>query len=224
MDRTPELVNRTSSSQAKIALFRPLFRGLEDVYPRRFESRKMGKAGYAPACANEWVSGICEKPRINVLNVPIAGSFPVTDDVIRWHLSGRGPQGEPSWLVSIRCPSMKPASSWLSTSTRPAGDDAIAFLDACCRRNLPAALERSRSGRGVHVWSSSRSPFRPRWPVGWRPTSSPRRRRDDRTSACVRMIACFRIRTRCRKGIREPDCVAAAEGTTTPAGQQRVSQ
>jgi hypothetical protein len=152
MDRTPELVNRTSSSQAKIALFRSLFRGLEDVYPRRFESRKMGKAGYAPACANEWVSGICEKPRINVLNVPIAGSFPVTDDVIRWHLSGRGPQGEPSWLVSIRCPSMKPASSWLSTSTRPAGDDAIAFLDACCRRNLPAALERSRSGRGVHVW------------------------------------------------------------------------
>ena len=30
----------------------------------RFERRKTGKSGYAPACANEWVRGICEKPRI----------------------------------------------------------------------------------------------------------------------------------------------------------------
>ena len=29
---------------------------------------------------------------------------------------------------------------------------AAAFLDACRRLNLPAALERSRSGRGAHVW------------------------------------------------------------------------
>jgi len=32
------------------AVFRTLFRGREDVYPRRFESRKTGKSGYAPAC------------------------------------------------------------------------------------------------------------------------------------------------------------------------------
>jgi hypothetical protein len=30
-----ELVNRTSPSDAKIALFRSLFRGREDVYPRQ---------------------------------------------------------------------------------------------------------------------------------------------------------------------------------------------
>jgi hypothetical protein len=30
------------------------------VYPRRFESRR---SGYAPACAHEWVRGICEKPK-----------------------------------------------------------------------------------------------------------------------------------------------------------------
>ena len=46
-------------SEAKIALFRSLFRGRDDVYPRRFESRKTGKAGYAPACATEWVRDIC---------------------------------------------------------------------------------------------------------------------------------------------------------------------
>ena len=31
-------------------------------------------------------------------------------------------------------------------------DDARAFRDTCRRLNLPAALERSRSGRGAHVW------------------------------------------------------------------------
>ena len=58
------LINQSSSPEAKIALFRSLFRGREDVYPRRFESKKTGKSGYAPACANEWVRGICEKPRV----------------------------------------------------------------------------------------------------------------------------------------------------------------
>ena len=57
-------VNFKSLSEAKIALFRSLFRGRDDVYPRRFESRKTGRSGYAPACGNEWVRGICEKPRI----------------------------------------------------------------------------------------------------------------------------------------------------------------
>ena len=31
-------------------------------------------------------------------------------------------------------------------------DDAAAFLEACGHLNIPAALERSRSGRGSHVW------------------------------------------------------------------------
>jgi hypothetical protein len=57
-------VNQRSPAQAKIALFRSLFHGREDVYPQRFESRKTGRVGYSPACGNEWVLGICEKPRI----------------------------------------------------------------------------------------------------------------------------------------------------------------
>ena len=60
------IVDHRSLPEAKIALFRALFRGREDVYPRRFESRKTGKTGYQPVCANEWVQGVCEKPRIKV--------------------------------------------------------------------------------------------------------------------------------------------------------------
>jgi len=40
-------VNQHSPAEAKIALFRSLFHGREDVYPRRFESRKTGRAGYS---------------------------------------------------------------------------------------------------------------------------------------------------------------------------------
>jgi hypothetical protein len=91
MDLFSGPVDRTSSAQAKITLFRSLFRGRDDVYPRRFESRKTGKAGYAPACANEWVRGVCEKPRIKCAECPNRRFLPVTDDVIRWHLSGSAP-------------------------------------------------------------------------------------------------------------------------------------
>jgi hypothetical protein len=48
-----EAVHRQSSPEAKIALFRSLFRGRDVVYPRRFASHKTGKFGYQPACANE---------------------------------------------------------------------------------------------------------------------------------------------------------------------------
>lgn len=42
-------VHNYSTPDEKIALFRSLFRGREDVYPVRWES-KNGKSGYSPAC------------------------------------------------------------------------------------------------------------------------------------------------------------------------------
>ena len=90
--RPPPTTNNSSPAE-KIALFRSLFRGREDVYPRRFESRKTGKAGYAPACANEWVRGVCEKPKVKCAECPQRRFLPVTDEVIRWHLSGRDELG-----------------------------------------------------------------------------------------------------------------------------------
>ena len=87
MDRKDGFVHHHSSSEAKIALFRALFRGRDDVYPRRFESRRSGKSGYQPACANEWARGLCEKPKVKCAACPHRQFLPVTDTVIRWHLS-----------------------------------------------------------------------------------------------------------------------------------------
>ena len=87
------IVDHRSPQGIKIALFRALFRGRDDVYPRRFESRRTGRSGYQPACANEWVRGICEKPRIKCSECPHQRFLPVTDEVIRWHLSGHDGAG-----------------------------------------------------------------------------------------------------------------------------------
>src|SRR5512145_482010 len=91
-DKQP-VVDNHSPPEAKISLFRLLFRGREDIYPRRFQSRKTGKAGYSPACGNEWVRGVCEKPKIKCTQCPNQRFLPVTDDVIRHHLAGHDEVG-----------------------------------------------------------------------------------------------------------------------------------
>lgn len=87
------MVTQHSSPDVKIALFRSLFRGREDVYPRRFESRKTGKSGYSPACANEWIRGVCDRKSVKCTDCPNRRFLPVSDDVIRKHLLGQDSDG-----------------------------------------------------------------------------------------------------------------------------------
>ena len=74
------VVDHRSSPEAKIALFRSLFRGRHDVYWRRFESRTSGKSGYSPACEHEWVKGICEKPRVKCASCQHRQFLPIPFD------------------------------------------------------------------------------------------------------------------------------------------------
>jgi superfamily II DNA or RNA helicase/very-short-patch-repair endonuclease len=145
-------VDRRSPPEAKIALFRALFRGREDVYPRRFESRT-GKTGYQPVCANEWVRGVCEKPRIKCSDCPNQRFLPVTDEAMRWHLSGKDNEGK-NFVMGIY-PMLEDESCFiLAADFDKEGwrEDAKAFLETCRHLNIPAVLERSRSGNGAHIW------------------------------------------------------------------------
>jgi len=81
-------VSAASDAAAKIKLFRSLFRGRDEVFPRRWQNANSGKSGYSPVCRNEWVRGICEKPRVKCGECPHQAFVPVTDDVIRSHLQG----------------------------------------------------------------------------------------------------------------------------------------
>ena len=216
-------VDRTSPSQAKIALFRSLFRGRDDVYPRRFESRKTGKSGYAPACANEWVRGICEKPRIKCAECPNRRFLPVTDDVIRWHLSGHDADGQP-FVAGVYPLLQDETCFFLAVDFDKAGwrEDAAAFLEACRRLNLPAALERSRSGRGAHVWFffEEAIPAALARRLGSHVLTETMEATTGHRPGFVRSSLSESGHDAARR-IREPDRLAAAEGTTQ-AGQQRL--
>ena len=76
------------STGEKVALFRRLFRGRTDVYPIRWESKTTAKAGYSPACTNEWRAGVCQKPRIKCGDCGNRLLIPLSDGVIYSHLAG----------------------------------------------------------------------------------------------------------------------------------------
>ncbi len=140
-------VHLQSSPEEKIALFRSLFRGREDVYPVRW-TNKAGKSGYSPACQNEWTS-VCRKPQIKCSECTHQKFEPVTDEFIARHLDakinrtiGVYPmlQDETCWFLAMDFDKQ----NWQQ--------DAAAVMETCKEWRIPASLERSRSGDGGHIW------------------------------------------------------------------------
>jgi superfamily II DNA or RNA helicase len=134
-------------TEEKVALFRGLFHGRTDVYAVRWESKTSGKSGYAPACANEWRAGVCEKPRIKCGDCSNRLLIPPSDTVIYNHLSGEHTVGVYPLIEDDSC-------YFLSIDFDEAEwrDDARAFMQSCDELGVPAALEISRSGKGAHAW------------------------------------------------------------------------
>ena len=135
------------TSSEKVALFRSLFRGRDDIYPKLWENTRTGKKGYAPACTNEWVRGVCEKPRVKCGDCPNQAFVSVSDQTIIDHLQGRHVAGvypllrdETCWFLAV------------DFDKRSWSDDVAAFLETCRDVGVPTAVERSRSGNGAHVW------------------------------------------------------------------------
>lgn len=146
-------LNSNSAAEEKIALFRSLFRGRTEVFPQRFESRKTGRAGYSPACGNEWVRGVCEKPKVKCSDCTQQAFLPVTAEIIRWHLSGLDDRGRP-FVMGIYPMLLDETCHFLAVDfdKETWQEDVSAFLDSCSELGIPVALERSRSGNGGHVW------------------------------------------------------------------------
>ena len=142
-----------NTSAEKVQLFRSLFRGREEVFPTRFVSKKTGKAGYAPACRNKFVKGVCELPKVKCGECPNQAFMPFDAAAVVGHLSGRHVMGvypllddETCWFLAIDFDK----STWT--------EDVSALVETCRRVGLPAAVERSRSGNGAHVWFFFSSP------------------------------------------------------------------
>lgn len=128
-----QVVTNASSDTEKIQLFRELFRGREDVYAVRW-AHPSGRTGYSPACSSR-----LDRER---------GIFiPLDDEALRNHLRGAETIGVYPLLLDETC--------WFLAADFDKArwqDDAAAYLSACDALGVPAAVERSRSGNGAHVW------------------------------------------------------------------------
>lgn len=134
------------SEKDKLKLFQSLFKGREDVFAVRWNKGK--KAGYMPAYQYD--------PYMFRLHKMKGGSFkdykdktylPLTDHQLLKHLHGEQHigiypllQDNTSWFIAADFDK----ENW--------ADECRRFVNICNKRKIPAYLERSRSGKGGHVW------------------------------------------------------------------------
>ena len=146
-------VSQHSTVDTKIALFRSLFRGRDDLYARRFASLRTGKTGYSPACANEWARGLCDKRAVRCQDCPSRRFLPLTDETIRQHLSGHDDRGR-EFVIGVYPMLLDETCFFLAVDFDKEGwrADIGAVRETCRQLGLPAAVERSRSGNGGHLW------------------------------------------------------------------------
>lgn len=139
-------VSDSLSPEQKIAIFRNLFRGRSDIFANRWQNQQ-GRSGYSVACNNEWVQGICNKPRIKCQECNHRQFSELSDQVIYRHLAGQQVVGLYPLLHDNTCHLL--AADFDKGSWQ---DEVKAMSRACTKYRVPHAVEISRSGNGAHLW------------------------------------------------------------------------
>lgn len=142
------------ASEEKIDLFLSLFRCRENAYPKLWINQKQNKKGYAPACRNEWVSGVCEKPRIKCSECKSQAFLTLDSTAVRNHLQGNHTIGTYAIRADDKCMFLVAdfdGDGW--------DKDVLAYKAAASSLGIEVAIERSRSGNGAHAWIFFREPI-----------------------------------------------------------------
>ena len=145
--RKGKTVDKFSKAIDKVDLFMWLFKGRDDVFAERWENQKKGTSGYSPACGNEWIPGICQKPKVKCSACKSKDYLQLDQKEIQKHLLGKIIAGIYPLLLDETC--------WfLSMDFDDEGwqADISALRETCADFNIPVVVERSRSGNGAHAW------------------------------------------------------------------------
>lgn len=129
-----------------IDIFRSLFKGREDVFAVRWE--KGNKSGYMPAYFYDPYRLRAHKINGGTFqNFTDKSYLKLTDEQIQKHLDGFHHIG----IYPLR----QDNTTWFLAADFDKENwqkEAVTFLNACKEKEIPAYLERSRSGNGGHVW------------------------------------------------------------------------
>ena len=144
------------SLEEKVALFRSLFQGREDVFARRWFSPTTGKSGYQPVCAREWSREYCDKKNFKCAECPHREFQPLGYSDIYRHLEGKDPNGRDVVGVYAILPDNTCRFLCCDFDDKNCEHgyqkDVMAYVGVCRDWGIPAYIERSRSGNGAHVW------------------------------------------------------------------------
>ena len=149
-------INQNSPPIEKIKLYMSLFKGRDDVYAKRWENKKKGTAGYSPVCLNEWKPGLCIKPKGKCAGCNHKTYAVLDVKVINSHLQGRD-----NFVAGIYPLRLDEMCYFLAIDFDDSEwqKDISVLREVCLEFNIPVAVERSRSGKGAHVWFFFKSPI-----------------------------------------------------------------
>ena len=143
-------------------------RGRKDLYDLRYTNPKTGKNGYYTQCFNRWDRGchIQKKDGVRCKDCEIRAYKPVTLPLIKAHMNGTDPNGNDvvaiyPMLENNLCQLLvfdfdnhaKGAEQEDYANIDDGWKEEINALRRICKNlNVDAVVERSRSGRGAHLW------------------------------------------------------------------------
>ena len=143
-------------------------RGRKDVYDLRYTNPKTGKNGYYTQCFNRWDRGchIQKKDGVRCKDCELRAYKPVTLPLIKAHMNGTDPNGNDvvaiyPMLENNLCQLLvfdfdnhaKGAEQEDYANIDDGWKEEINALRHICKNlDVDAVVERSRSGRGAHLW------------------------------------------------------------------------
>lgn len=137
----------------KIAVFKSLFKGREDVFATRWE--KDNKSGYMPAYFYDLYHFRAHKMKGGTFqNYTDKSYLQLSEEQIAKHLNGEQ-------LIGLY-PLLPDNTSWFIAADFDEGDwiaSGRKFIQVCDEVSVPAYFERSRSGNGGHIWIFFDKPF-----------------------------------------------------------------